>query len=111
MLTGDIHLAGVAIVRDGVAGQGTKIAVEFVATSISSDGNVGPELAETLRGFPDIVDADLEHRGYILHTVTSDTWTADYFVVLDAKAEQSTVQKFATYQVAAGTIDAQIIAA
>ena len=111
VLTGDIHLAGVAIVRDGVAGQGTKIAVEFVATSISSDGNVGPELAETLRDFPDIVDADLDHRGYILHTVTSDTWTADYFVVLDAKAEQSTVQKFATYQVAAGTIDAQIIAA
>ena len=63
VLTGDIHLAGVA----SIPGLGA----EFVTTSISSSNKVPLGLEPILRGFPSVVDAELAHRGYIRHTVTA----------------------------------------
>jgi len=103
VLTGDIHLAAVAQLRDGDAATGTDVGVEFVTTSISSDGLVGDELTDVFKAFPDLVDAELAHRGYTLHTVTRDLWTADYRIVADVSDPDSEVTTFSTYEVQVGT--------
>jgi alkaline phosphatase D len=103
VVTGDIHLAAVAQLRAGDRGTGTPVGVEFVTTAISSAGLIGDELTDVLKTFPDLVDAELTHRGYSLHTVTRQQWTADYRIVTDLASPESTVTTFATYVVAAGT--------
>ncbi len=103
VLTGDIHLAAVAQLRDGDRATGTDVGVEFVTTSISSDGLVGDELTDVFKAFPDLVDAELAHRGYTLHTVTRDLWTADYRIVAEVADPDSEVTTFSTYEVAVGT--------
>ena len=106
VLSGDIHLAGVAVLEAGASrggGDGTPVAVEFVDTSISSAGLVPPETAGLVKSFKQIVDAELAHRGYTLHTVTPTTWTADYRIVDSVLVPDSTVSTYATYVVDAGT--------
>ncbi len=75
VLTGDIHLAAVGTMPG--------VGVEFVTSSISSPGLVPPDVLEVVTGFPDIVDAEFAHRGYTRHTVTPETWTAEYRIVDD----------------------------
>jgi alkaline phosphatase D len=103
VLAGDIHLAGTGTVRAGGRGTGTPVAVEFVATSISSGGRVNPVVADLVKGFPDVLDAELEHRGYILHTVTPDQWRAEYRMVETVKEAASPVYVHNTYVVDRGT--------
>jgi alkaline phosphatase D len=103
VLTGDIHFAGVGFVRQGERGTGTPVAAEFVATSISSSGNVDASLQSLVTSIPDIVDVELAHRGYILHTVDAATWSADYRIVDDATVEGGTVSSYATYRLDAGS--------
>jgi len=55
------------------------------------------------KAFPDLVDAELAHRGYTLHTVTRDLWTADYRIVADVSDPDSEVTTFSTYEVQVGT--------
>jgi alkaline phosphatase D len=103
VLTGDIHFAGTGTLRAGEPGTGTPVGVEFVATSISSGGNVNPAVADVLVSFPDIVDVELEHRGYILHTVTPAQWLADYRMVETVKIDGASVYTHAVYAVDIGT--------
>ncbi len=103
VLTGDIHFAGTGNLRVGERGTGTPVGVEFVATSISSGGNVDPAVTDVLIAFPDIVDVELEHRGYILHTVTPERWSADYRMVETVKTEGAPVYTHAVYQIDVGT--------
>ena len=103
VVTGDIHLAAVAQLRAGDRGTGTPVGVEFVTTSISSDGLIGDNLTDVLKTFPDLVDAELAHRGYSLHTVTADKWTAEYRSVTDVDDPNSAVTTYGTYVVAAGS--------
>ena len=106
VLSGDIHLAGVAVLEAGASrggGDGIPVAVEFVDTSISSSGLVPPETADLVKSFKEIVDAELAHRGYTMHTVTPKTWTAEYRIVDSALVPESTVSTFASYVVEAGT--------
>lgn len=103
VLTGDIHLAAVAHLRAGDPATRVNVGVEFVTTSISSEGLVGNELTDVLRSFPDLVDAELAHRGYVLHTVDRDLWTADYRIVTNVSDADSEVTTFSLYEVAAGT--------
>ncbi len=103
VLTGDIHLAAVAQLRQGDPGSGPPIGVEFVSTSISSPGLVPTDLAPILRRFPAMVGAELAHRGYVLHTVTPQRWTAAYRIVADVTDQSSAVSTVATYAVEAGT--------
>jgi alkaline phosphatase D len=103
VLTGDIHFAGTGNLRVGERGTGTPIGVEFVATSISSGGLVNPAVTEVLVAFPDIVDVELEHRGYILHTVTPEQWRADYRMVETVKTEDAPLYTHAVYVVDVGT--------
>jgi alkaline phosphatase D len=103
VVTGDIHLAAVAELRAGDRGTGTPVGVEFVTTSISSAGLIGAELTDVLKTFPDLIDAELAHRGYSLHTVTPERWTAEYRVVADVSSADSAVTTFATYVVEVGS--------
>ena len=103
VLTGDIHFAGAGTIRQGERGVGTPVAVELVATSISSGGRVNPAVTEVVRSIPDIVDVELEHRGYILHTVTPEAWSAEYRMVETVKEVGAPMFVHATYVADAGT--------
>ena len=97
VLTGDIHLAGVA----SIPGLGA----EFVTTSISSTGNVPVSLEPLLREFPTVVDAELAHRGYIRHTVTPESWSAEYRIVESSADPESPVTTWRTFRVDADARD------
>ena len=103
VLSGDIHLAGVAILRAGATAVGQAVAVEFVDTSISSGGLIDESLVNLVKAFPDIVDVELAHRGYTLHTVTPTAWSAEYRTVDDITAASSPVSVYRTFVVDAGT--------
>jgi alkaline phosphatase D len=98
VLSGDIHLAAV--------GRLPGVGVEFVTSSISSTGLVPADLAEVVTGFPDVVEAELAHRGYTRHTITADNWTADYRIVDDIKDPDSPVSTWKTFVVGHDTRDA-----
>ncbi len=109
VLSGDIHLAGVGVVRDGQPGVGAPVATEFVCTSISSNGNVPVDQADTLKGlFADLVDAEFLRRGYVLHTVDTAQWLAEYRTVDDAKAESSALSTWKTFIVDTGATAARV---
>ena len=103
VLTGDIHFAGTGTLRQGGRGVGDPVAVEFVATSISSGGLIDPAVTEVVKSIPDILDVELEHRGWILHTVTPERWTAEYRMVDTVKEPGAEVYVHATYAIDAGT--------
>jgi len=103
VITGDIHLAAVAQLRAGDRATGVEVGAEFVTTSISSDGLIDDSLGDVLRTFPNLVDAELAHRGYCLHTVTPERWTAEYRIVTDVGNPDSEVTAFGTYMVEAGS--------
>ena len=103
VLSGDIHLAGVAVLRAGEPGTGKAVAIEFVDTSISSGGLVNESVTALVKSFPDIVDVELAHRGYTLHTVTPRSWTADYRMVADATDANSAVSTYQSFVVDTGT--------
>ncbi len=103
VITGDIHLAAVAQLRAGDRGTGTPVGVEFITTSISSDGLIGDELTDVLKSFPNLVDAELSHRGYSLHTVTPQRWIADYRYVTDVSRADSEVTSLGSYVVERGS--------
>ena len=97
VLTGDIHLAGV--------GRLPGIGVEFVTTSISSVGDIDAILEPVVAALPNIVAAELRHRGYTRHTVTPEAWVAEYRTVDDVADPASPVSTWRTYRVDASTRD------
>ena len=50
-----------------------------------------------------IVDVELEHRGYILHSVTPEAWSAEYRMVETVKEDGAPMFVHATYVADAGT--------
>jgi alkaline phosphatase D len=100
VLSGDIHFAGVG----RLAGKG----VEFVATSISSVGNVDPALQPLIATFQDVVDVELEHRGYTRHVVTPTAWVAEYRTVTDVADPDSEVTTWRSFRVAAGSSEVAV---
>jgi hypothetical protein len=56
-----------------------------------------------VRNIPDIVDVELEHRGYIWHTVERPAWQAQYRMVDTVKQPESALYQHAVYRVDAGT--------
>jgi len=99
VITGDIHLAAVGYLTN----EGAAVGVEFVTTSVSSSGLIAAEFEEVLRGIPDLVDAELAHRGYSFHTVTPEQWLAEYRIVADASLPDSEVSTYAEYRVDSGS--------
>jgi alkaline phosphatase D len=103
VLTGDIHLAAVGQLRAGDRGIGKPVGAEFITTSISSAGLISDQFTDVLKSFPHLVDAELTHHGYSLHSVTVERWTADYRFVADVLDAASEVTTLGTYVVEAGT--------
>ena len=99
VVSGDIHLAGIAELGPEEGRRG----VEFVTTGISSGANVDPALADVVRAIPSIVDAELEFRGSTRHTITRDRWTAEFRQVVDLADPESEVRTWKTFVVEAGT--------
>ncbi|NDF30892.1 MAG: hypothetical protein EB147_01515, partial [Acidimicrobiia bacterium] len=102
VLTGDIHLAGVGQLTTS-SDPSTSRGVEFVTTSITSDANIDASLEALLVSLPNIIDAEVSHRGYTIHTVTATDWTAQYRIVDDARVDGSAVSTWKTFAVTAGT--------
>ena len=61
---------------------------------------------EFVAAFPDVVDIELIHRGYIRHTITPETWTAEYRIVDDETDPASPVSTWKTFAVDATVRDA-----
>jgi alkaline phosphatase D len=95
VLTGDIHAAGV--------GRLTGVGTEFVSTSISSLGLLPTSLQPVVSSFPTLVDADLLHRGYVRHTVTAASWSAEYRTVDDVTRADSAMSTWHTFTAPAGS--------
>lgn len=102
VLTGDIHLAGVGQLTT-TADPTTSRGIEFVTTSISSSGNIDASTEALLVALPNIIDAEVTHRGYTLHTIDATSWTADYRIVDNALVEGSAVTTWKTFVVTAGS--------
>ena len=102
VLTGDIHLAGVGQLTTNAAPT-VSMGTEFVSTSISSSGNISPDTEGLLIALPNIIDAEVSHRGYTLHTVTTDDWTAEYRIVDNALVADSPTSVWKTFKVISGT--------
>ena len=102
VLTGDIHLAGVGQLTTD-SNPTTAMGAEFVSTSISSSGNVSTDTEGLLIALPNIIDAETSHRGYTLHTLTANDWTAEYRIVENNLVEDSSTSVWKTFKVMAGS--------
>jgi len=104
VLTGDIHLAGVGrlTIDDD---ENPPVGVEFVTTSITSNGGVPDSLQPLVVGLDNIIDAEVAHRGYTLHTISEDRWEADFRIVDDVKSVGGGVSTWKKFVVAAGSTD------
>lgn len=99
--TGDHHkhAAGVVPEHDD-APDGKPVAVEFLATSISSGGNGHGEdgLAHMLQNNPNL-DLYTDRRGYQLFDITPRTWTTDVKVMDEIEKPGGNIRSLMQYQV------------
>jgi alkaline phosphatase D len=102
VLTGDIHLAGVGQLTTDV-NPTVAMGAEFVSTSISSSGNISTDTEGLLIALPNIIDAEVSHRGYTLHTVTANDWTAEFRIVDNNLVENSATSVWKTFRLTAGS--------
>ena len=105
VLSGDVHSSWVSDLRaDFDDEDSAAVGVEFVAPGISSevpDDLAGRgELVEL--SSPHIVWSETRRRGWVLHTVTEDDWTAEYRLVADATEPSSDVAVEDRFTVSAG---------
>jgi alkaline phosphatase D len=102
VLTGDIHLAGVAVLSGaGPDGQAQPAATELVCTSISSHG-LDPSLQGAIGAFPGVVHADLVHRGWTRHSITAERWEVEHRIVDDPADPASAVRADARFELLPG---------
>lgn len=105
VLSGDVHSSWVAELRtDFDDTSSTVVGVEFVGPGVSSD------IPDSLRQVGSLVEAasphvawsELTKRGWVLHTVDADSWTAAYRLVDDVTVPGAAVREATTWTVAAG---------
>ncbi|MDZ7676221.1 MAG: alkaline phosphatase D family protein [Acidimicrobiales bacterium] len=105
VLTGDVHSSWVSDLRsDFDDDDSDAVGVEFVAPGVSSG------VPDQLRGAGAVVELSSPHirwsetrrRGWVLHTISADEWTAEYRLVDDATVPDSSVRAVETWRVAAG---------
>lgn len=107
VLSGDIHAAGAGVLKtDGVNGPATPVAVELVATSISSEGlaaRIGIDPGGLSPSIFGLAYAELTHRGYCRCTVTPERWTTEFMIVADVTDPTSSTSVAATATIERGT--------
>jgi alkaline phosphatase D len=100
VLTGDEHTNYAGLLHD----RGRPVAVEFVATSISSDGDgqdLPPVGATLLANNPQLKFIN-NQRGYLACDVTPDEWRTDFMVLDRVSTPGGRLSKRATWAVARG---------
>ena len=100
---GDIHASIVGQLRQ----DDVPVGVELVATSISSSSQLDASSEPLVKLLPDVVDAELGHRGYLLHTVSVDEWRTELRLVDDVATADSPVSGGGRFRIAAGTSTVQ----
>jgi alkaline phosphatase D len=105
VLTGDLHMGIALEIKEDWNEPSSRCAgVEFVATSISSNGDGSPTVpnAEALhRHNPHLKFIGIE-RGYTRHVVTPKTWQADYRVVEKVSVPGAAIATRKSFVVEAG---------
>ena len=105
VITGDIHTNWVNDLRvDDRDSNQAVVATEFVGTSITSGGN-----GQAVSPFHDILKSrnpGLKYfnnqRGYVICTVTPETWRSDYRVMESVTSPQSKVSTAASFVIENG---------
>jgi alkaline phosphatase D len=94
------HAAGVLPERDD-APDGAPVAVEFLASSISSGGNGRGEagLDHYLANNPNL-DLYTDRRGYLVFDISAARWTTDVRVMDEVRQPGGTIRTLARYEVA-----------
>ena len=94
------HAAGLLPERDD-APDSAPVAVEFLASSISSGGNGrGEEGLDHFFGNNPNLDLYTDRRGYLVFDVTSDRWTTDVRVMDEIREPGGTIRTLIRYEVA-----------
>ena len=105
VLTGDVHSSWIADLHADADDDGSAaVGVEFVTPAISSaiPGDLRGRGSIVELQSPHIVWSETERRGWVLHTVTDEVWTAEYRLVVDAEDPDSAVEPVRTSTVRAG---------
>lgn len=103
LLGGDVHANWVGHVKaDYAKPSSASVGVEFVGTSISSNGGSNDHIAAQLARCPHFVMADREHRGYGVAEFTPKELTTTLRVVDDPTRIDSGVSTLAQFVVEAG---------
>lgn len=105
VISGDIHSNWAnELLADFDQPDSPPVAVEFVGTSISSDGNGidRPKGLDALLAENPFVKFHNAERGYVLCDVTPDLWRADFRTVAYVDRPGAPLQTRASFEVAAG---------
>ena len=98
VLTGDIHLAGVGLARRPHGSVADRRRVRD-GVDLVERATCRPNSNRCWPRYPNVVDAELTKRGYIRHTITADSWTAEYRTVDDAADPDSAVSTWKSFVV------------
>jgi alkaline phosphatase D len=112
VLTGDYHANWVNNLRvDDRMTDTPLVATEFVATSISSDGNGADRLDdwETATTENACVQFYNAQRGYVLCSVTPEAWRSDFRIVKDVMRPGAPIFTRASYAIETGTPGAKSV--
>ena len=105
VLTGDVHSSWVADLPSAFdSDDASAVGVEFVTPGVSSavpDDLEGRGTVIELQS-PHVVWQETERRGWVVHTVTADEWTAEYRLVDDATVPDSAVEVANRFTLEAG---------
>jgi alkaline phosphatase D len=95
IVSGDIHSNCAGDLRRNFDAEGSPATgVEFVGTSISSggDGSDNPASLERMRSLNPHISFFNNQRGYVVHTVTRESWEADFRVVEKVSVPDSPIK-------------------
>jgi alkaline phosphatase D len=105
VLTGDVHSSWVSdLPRDFDDGSAPSVGVEFVTPGVSSSAPDQLRTAAPLieLSSPHIAWSETSRRGWVLHRVTDERWTAEYRLVADADVPDSPIEVARTWTVRTG---------
>jgi alkaline phosphatase D len=103
VLVGDIHSYWIHDIKSDYANPDSKtLGTEIVGSSISSSGPDFDTFSKMLPNNPHVKFFDSRKRGYVLNTITPDSWRADFRVSEDVTMRQAKGSTLASFAVARG---------
>jgi alkaline phosphatase D len=110
VLGGDIHSYWIHDIKSDYSNPASKtLGTEIVGTSISSAGPDHETFSKMLPNNPHVKFFDSRKRGYVLNTVTPESWRADFRVSEDVTLRQAKGSTLASFAVARGKPGAERI--